>query len=42
MPETFINWGLIKRPSNWIIVVLMLIIAGMALDLLLHWVNPQQ
>lgn len=32
---TFINWPLFKNPVNWIIVVLMLIIAGFALDVLL-------
>lgn len=35
MPESLVNWGLLKNPVNWIIVVLMLIFAGIALDLLL-------
>lgn len=37
MPETFINWQLIKNPVNWIIVVLMLLIGGIALDFVLQW-----
>lgn len=40
MPETLVNWGLLKNPVNWIIVVLMLVIAGFALDLILTWLNP--
>lgn len=40
MPESLINWALIKNPVNWIIVVLMLIIAGFALDVILRWQNP--
>lgn len=34
MPETLVNWNLLRNPVNWIIVVLMLAIAGFALDIL--------
>lgn len=27
---TIINWGLLKHPLNWLTVVLMILIAGMA------------
>lgn len=37
MPETLINWGLLKHPVNWVIVILMLIIGGVALDIILRW-----
>jgi hypothetical protein len=32
-----LNWDLVKNPLNWMIVLLMLIIAGMAGHLLLSW-----
>lgn len=31
---TLINWGLVKQPLNWIIIILMLVIAGIALDVI--------
>lgn len=34
MLDSIINWGLIKQPLNWVIIILMLIIAGMAVDIL--------
>lgn len=36
-----INWGLIKNPLNWIIILLMLIIGGFALDAILPHPNSQ-
>jgi hypothetical protein len=39
MPERLINWPLLKNPVNWIIVILMLVIAGFAIDLLLTWLS---
>jgi len=36
---TPINWALISNPWNWAIVLLMLVIATMALDVLLQWYN---
>lgn len=38
---TLINWSLIKHPVNWLIVILMLIIAGFALDIILPVAAPQ-
>lgn len=32
-----LNWPLVKNPINWLIVLLMLLIAGMAGHLLLSW-----
>lgn len=32
-----LNWPLMKNPINWLIVLLMLVIAGMAGHLLLSW-----
>ena len=36
---TPINWALISNPWNWVIVLLMVVIATMALDVLLQWYN---
>jgi hypothetical protein len=41
MPENLINWPLLKNPVNWIIVVLMLVIAGFVLDIILTWLAPR-
>lgn len=30
-----LNWGLIKNPYNWLVILLMLVLAGMAGHLLL-------
>lgn len=32
-----VNWNLLKQPLNWIIVILMLVIAGMAGSLVLSY-----
>lgn len=40
IPE-LVNWPLLKNPVNWVIVILMLIIAGFALDVLLSWVTTE-
>lgn len=32
---TLINWGLIKQPLNWIIILLMIIIGGFVIDALM-------
>lgn len=37
MPERLVNWGLLKNPVNWIVVILMILIAGIAIDLILTW-----
>lgn len=34
-----INFDLIKHPSNWLIVILMVVIAGIALDVVLQFAN---
>lgn len=34
-----INWGLIKNPLNWIIVLLMVLIAGVAFDTVARALN---
>lgn len=41
MPEFLVNWSLLKNPVNWIIVVLMLVFAGVALDLVLSYLQTQ-
>lgn len=35
-----INWGLAANPYNWIIVVLMVMVGGLALSLLFPKVSP--
>lgn len=39
-----LNWGLLKNPLNWVVVILMLVIAGMAGHLILSYfgVEPAQ
>jgi hypothetical protein len=32
-----LNWTLLKQPLNWLIILFMLVIAGMAGHLLLSW-----
>jgi hypothetical protein len=32
-----INWELLKHPINWLTVVLMVLIAGIALNFILQW-----
>jgi hypothetical protein len=34
---TLINWGIIKHPVNWITVMLMVLIAGIAIHLVLQF-----
>jgi hypothetical protein len=36
MDNVPINWGLIGNPWNWLIIVLMVWIAGLALALIFH------
>jgi len=35
-----INWEIIKNPLNWLIVALMLIIAGFAFDVVVSAIHP--
>jgi hypothetical protein len=37
--DSVINWGLLKHPLNWAIVVLMILIAGAALHFVLAALN---
>jgi len=38
--ESFVNVGLIKHPMNWVTVILMVFIAGIAVHLLMRfWQN---
>lgn len=40
MPK-LINWPLLKNPLNWVIVILMVLIAGFGIDILLKgWRTP--
>jgi hypothetical protein len=32
-----LNWDIMRHPVNWIIVFLMVVIAGIALDVLSQW-----
>ncbi len=36
---TPLNWALISNPWNWAILLLMVLVATLALDLLLTWYN---
>lgn len=36
-----LNWGIIKHPANWVIVLLMVIIAGFALDQAIRYFQTQ-
>lgn len=35
-----VNWGLLKNPINWVIVILMITIAAFGLSVLLGGVKP--
>lgn len=37
--ETPVNWKLISHPMNWVVILLMLIIAGTAGTLVLDWIG---
>lgn len=37
-----INWGLIKNPLNWVIIVLMLLIAGIAFDVIARGISATE
>lgn len=36
-----INWNLAKHPTNWLTVILMLVIAGIAGHLTLSWLGVE-
>ena len=35
-----INWGLIKHPVNWLTILMMLIIMGIAFEQVYKYLNP--
>lgn len=37
MDWTPINWGLIKHPMNWIVILLMVFIGGATIHYILQW-----
>jgi hypothetical protein len=41
--DKIVNWGLLKHPMNWLVIILMLVIAAMAGTLLLSYagIEPQ-